>query len=222
MKVTALIPMKGHSERVPNKNMKDFNGKPLYHYIATTMLNSEYVTDILINTDSDVIKEDVAKNFPNIKTVNRPEALIGDFVSMNKIIKHDIDHAPSDFYIQTHSTNPLLKSETVDRAFKQLLGNDGKFDSAFSVTKIQTRFYDKDCKPYNHNPEELLRTQDLEPLFEENSNFFIFTKNSFEAAGEARIGKFPCMVEMDKVESLDIDEPSDFEIAEAIHKIMYS
>ncbi len=221
MKVTALIPMKGHSERVPNKNMKDFNGKPLYHYIAETMLASKYITDVLINTDSEVIKKDVAENFPKVKTVDRKEELVGDFVSMNKIIEHDIEFSPSDFYIQTHSTNPLLKPETVDKAFEKLLNSNNEFDSAFSVTKIQTRFYDKDCKPYNHNPEELLRTQDLDPLFEENSNFFIFTKDSFHKAKQARIGINSCMVEMDKVEALDIDEPSDFVIAEAIHKVLY-
>ena len=221
MKVTALIPMKGHSERVPNKNMKDFNGKPLYHYIAQTMLDSKYVNNVLINTDSEVIKADVAKNFPEIKTVDRPEELKGDFVSMNKIIEHDIDFMPSDYFIQTHSTNPLLIAETVDRAFETLLKTDKDFDSAFSVTKVQTRFYDRDCKPYNHNPKELLRTQDLDPLFEENSNFFIFTKNSFVDAGQARIGLKPCMIEMDKVEALDIDEPGDFIIAQAIHKALY-
>jgi N-acylneuraminate cytidylyltransferase len=221
MKVTALIPMKGHSERVPNKNMKDFNGKPLYHYIVETMLKSQYVTDVLINTDSEVIKADVAKYFPRIQTVDRPEKLIGDFVSMNKIIEHDIEYMPSDYFIQTHSTNPLLKSETVDRAFEKLLAANGEFDSAFSVTKVQTRFYDKDGKPYNHNPNELLRTQDLEPLFEENSNFFIFTKDSFVNASMARIGKVPMMIEMNKIEALDIDEPSDFVIAEAIHKLFY-
>ncbi len=221
MKVIALLPMKGNSERVPNKNMKLFNGIPLYHKILKTLLDSKYIDEILINTDSDKIKKDIKERFPNsVVVVNRPKEIIGDFVSMNKIIEHDINLYQSDLYIQTHSTNPLLKSESIDRAIERF--NERKeniFDSIFSVTKIQTRLYDENIKPFNHNPKELLRTQDLEPLYEENSNFYIFTRKSFKEAGNKRIGNKPIMFEIDKIEALDIDEPQDFLIAEAIDKL---
>jgi len=220
MRIAAFVPMKGNSERVPNKNLKDFNGRPLYHLIVKTLLQSKYITDVAINTDSDLIATDVKKHFPNVQIINRPEELRGDFVSMNKIIKHDMSMISADYYIQTHSTNPLLKARTLDKAIEVFIASREQFDSVFSVTKIQTRFYDKNGKPYNHNPEELIRTQDLEPLFEENSNFFIFSKKSFEEAGDKRIGKNPLMYEMDKIESVDIDEPQDFEIAMAIEKII--
>lgn len=219
MKVVALMPMKGNSERVPNKNMKDFNGKPLYHRVVETLLASKFITKVVINTDSEKIIEDVKQSYPTVQTLWRPKELCGDFVSMNKIIKHDIDAESADLYIQTHSTNPLMKAETLDAGIQDYLDNKVKYDSVFSVTKIQTRFYDKNGKPHNHNPEELLRTQDLDPLFEENSNFFIFTKQSFEEAN-ARIGNNAKMFVMDKVEAIDIDEPEDFVIAEAIHKVL--
>lgn len=220
MRIAAFVPMKGNSERVPNKNLKDFNGRPLYHLIVKTLLQSKYITEVAINTDSDLIAADVKKYFPKVQIITRPEELRGDFVSMNKIIKHDMSVLNADFYIQTHSTNPLLKVQTLDKAIEKFMASREKFDSVFSVTKIQTRFYDKNGKPYNHNPEELLRTQDLEPLFEENSNFFIFSKKSFEEAGDKRIGNNPLMFEMDKLEAVDIDEPQDFEIAMAIEKII--
>jgi N-acylneuraminate cytidylyltransferase len=219
MKVVALMPMKGNSERVHNKNMKDFNGKPLYHRVVETLLSSKFVNEVVINTDSKTITDDINKYFPEVTVLTRPKELEGDFVSMNKIISHDISNVDADVYVQTHSTNPLLKTETLDAGIQCYLDNIEKNDSVFSVTKVQTRFYDKDNKPHNHNPAELLRTQDLDPLFEENSNFFIFSKKSFDLA-QARIGKKAKMFVMDKVEAIDIDEPEDFIIAEAIHKVL--
>ena len=87
----------------------------------------------------------------------------------------------------------------------------------FSVTKQQTRFYDKNVVAINHDPKKLIRTQDLEPWYEENSNLYLFTKESFKETG-ARIGKNPVLFETSKIESIDIDDIDDFNIAEAILK----
>ncbi len=214
--------MKGNSERVPNKNLKQFNGVPLYHIVMNVLLESKYIDTVIVNTDSDNIKQDIQSNFPaRVEVINRPEEIIGDYVSMNKIIEHDISVFSADLYVQTHSTNPLLKTESLDRAIKQMIDfrKQGTYDSVFSVTKWQTRFYDKNGKPHNHDPQKLLRTQDLEPLFEENSNFYIFSKESFVNAGGKRIGTNPCMYEINKIESSDIDEMEDFLISEALHKL---
>lgn len=223
MKITALLPMKGNSERVPNKNLKLFNGKPLYHWIMQSLLASKYIDQIVVNTDSQAIKSDIEQHFSNrdVLIENRPEPLVGDYVSMNKIIGHDISRYPADLYLQKHSTNPLLRATTIDAALEKMIGfvQTQQYDSIFSVTKIQTRLYNAQGAAFNHNPQELIRTQDLDPLFEENSNFFIFSKSSFEKAGEKRIGIEPWMFEMNKIEAMDIDEKEDFLIAEAIHKL---
>jgi CMP-N-acetylneuraminic acid synthetase len=139
---------------------------------------------------------------------------------MNKIIEYDLNNSESDIYIQTHSTSPLLAIKSLDAAIEKMINKATDFDSIFSVTKIQTRFYDKNGNPFNHDPKELLRTQDLEPLFEENSGFYIFTKESFKNANNKRIGLNPLMFEIDKIEAIDIDEPSDFTIAETLHKLL--
>lgn len=223
MKVLGLLPMKGNSERVPNKNLKDFAGKPLYHRTMNVLLASKYIDEVVVNTDSERIKEDLLKNFPNSVTINhRPQEIVGDMVSMNKIIEYDISQIEADFYIQTHSTNPLLKTFTLDKAIEKMieLVKENTYDSIFSVTKIQTRLYKASGEPFNHNPKELLRTQDLEPLFEENSNFYIFTKESFDKNKCKRIGKNPYMFEIDKIEAIDIDEPQDFVIAESLFKLL--
>ncbi|HEB7717508.1 TPA: acylneuraminate cytidylyltransferase family protein, partial [Campylobacter coli] len=166
MKINALLPMKGYSERVKNKNMKDFNGFPLYHAIMKVLLESSYIDKILINTDSEVIASDVYKNFDyeRVIIIKRPKEIQGDFVSMNDIIAYDLIQCDGEYFLQTHSTNPLLKTSTIDLAIEKFFDNLDVYDSLFSVTKVQARFYDKNAKAINHNPEELLRTQDLESM----------------------------------------------------------
>jgi CMP-N-acetylneuraminic acid synthetase len=222
-KIVALLPMKGNSERVPNKNIKDFAGKPLYHRTMEVLLSSRYIDKVIVNTDSDLIKKDLLKFFSEkVIIIDRPQELIGDMVSMNKIIECDVNKVRADFYIQTHSTNPLLKTITVDDAIEKMISlhEDGVYDSVFSVTKLQTRLYKSKGEPFNHDPKKLLRTQDLDPLYEENSNFYIFTKDSFDKSGGKRIGSNPLMFEVDKIEAIDIDEPSDFIIAETLYKLL--
>ena len=221
MKVTLILPMKGNSERVPNKNLKLFNGKPLFHAIIDELIASKYINNVIINTDSDLIAESAINTYGDFISIHkRPKNIQGDFVSMNKIIEYDLDNSDSDIYIQAHSTSPLIAIRSLDAAIEKMISKPADFDSIFSVTKIQTRFYDKNGNPINHDPNELLRTQDLEPLFEENSGFYIFTKESFKNADNKRIGLRPLMFEIDKIESIDIDEPSDFVIAEALHKLL--
>ncbi len=217
MKVTALLPMKGNSERVKNKNMRDFAGKPLYHAVMTVLLQCRNIDKVVINTDSEIIKNDALKNFNRVQIIDRPVEIQGDFVAMNDIIAYDLSKLEGEHFLQTHSTNPLVKPETIDRAIDEYFANLGKYDSVFSVTRLQTRLYWADGKPVNHNPAELLRTQDLPPVYEENSNFFVFSKTSFAAAGNKRIGLKPAMSEMNKLEAVDIDEPEDFELAELLY-----
>jgi len=217
MKVTALLPMKGNSERVKNKNMRDFAGKPLYHAVMNVLLQCRNIDKVVINTDSEIIKNDALKNFDRVQIIDRPVEIQGDFVAMNDIIAYDLSKLDGEHFLQTHSTNPLVKPETIDRAIDEYFASLDKYDSVFSVTRLQTRLYWADGKPVNHNPAELLRTQDLPPVYEENSNFFVFSKSAFAAAGNKRIGLKPAMSEMNKLEAVDIDEPEDFELAELLY-----
>lgn len=217
-KVTALVPMKGHSERVKNKNIRDFNGKPLFWHILYTLTQCESVSEVYVDTDSDFLAQTVLHYFPEVTIINRPEQLCGDYVSMNEIIRYDIDHIGGEYFLQTHSTNPLLKQETIDDACKRFFGGLGESDSLFTVNRLQTRLYDENGIPINHDPNTLIRTQDLNPIYEENSNLYIFSQNSFRAAG-ARIGRNPILYEMDSLESCDIDEENDFLLAELIQRL---
>jgi len=214
-KVTALIPIKEHSERVKNKNFRLFSGKPLYHNILATLEHTYAVDEVIINTDSHIVANEAPQVFSKVKINKRPAELIGDFVSVNKLIKYDLENSESDIYIQTHATNPLLKAETIAHSLKSFVENENGRDSLFSVNKFQSRFYDKDGHPVNHNPEELLRTQDLPPVYEENSCLYVFTKTSFFKK-ERRIGENPILFEIPKIEAVDIDDEYSFKLAEII------
>ena len=143
-------------------------------------------------------------------------------MSMNTIIEYDLKNSDGDIYFQTHSTNPLLEVNTIDVALEkmqEILNTNNGYDSIFSVTRLQTRLYNEDGKALNHDPKKLIRTQDLTPVYEENSNFYIFTRESFKNAGNKRIGTKPFMYEINKIEAVDIDENEDFIIAETLFKL---
>lgn len=214
--IVALMPMKGHSERIPHKNMRLFNGKPLFYWMLSKLVNSKLIDKVVVDTDSPIISGMIQKDFPEVILLERPEELCGDLVSMNDIIGNDIVEVYGDIYLQTHSTNPLLKIDTINTAIKCFIDND-KNDSLFGVTKLNKMFWSHDGVPINHSPVDLIRTQDLSPVYEENSNMYIFTKDSF-VKHRSRIGDTPYMFEIPRDESFDIDEMIDFRIAESLHK----
>jgi CMP-N-acetylneuraminic acid synthetase len=216
-RIVALVPIRHHSERVPGKNYKPFAGRPLYHHIVSSLLDCPLISQVVIDTDSPVIKEDAAKHFREATLIHRPEHLRADTTPMNDVLLHDVIQVESDYYLQTHSTNPLLRSETIGRSLQMFMENYPMHDSLFGVTKIQNRLWDGLVRPINHNPNILLRTQDLPPIYMENSCLYIFTRNSLEAKHN-RIGDRPLLFEIDSVESWDIDEDLDFRVAEFLYK----
>lgn len=216
-KIAALVPMRHESERVPGKNFRPFCGLPLYHHIVSTLLACPLISTVAIDTDSDTIRKDAESNFPNVLLIDRPAALCGGEVPMNDILLHDVTCVEADFYLQTHSTNPLLKPATVTRAITEFLEKLPNCDSLFSVTRTQKRFWDEKGRAVNHDPAVLLRTQDLPPVYEENSNIYIFTRRGIEST-RRRIGEKPLMFQMDRPEAWDIDEELDFLVAEFLFK----
>lgn len=216
-KIVALVPMRHDSERVPQKNYRDFNGKPLFCWILETLLSCPSIDSIYIDTDSSLIKEKVPVLSPKIHIIDRPAHLCGGEVPMNDILLHDVSLVDADYYLQTHSTNPLLKERTIESAIKALRESK-KHDSLFSVTRLQTRLWDQKGHAINHNPDRLERTQDLAPIYEENSNIYIFSKESIQKR-KNRIGEKPLLFEIPKEEAIDIDEMIDFQVAEMLKRM---
>jgi CMP-N-acetylneuraminic acid synthetase len=213
MKLVALIPMRHHSQRVPGKNYRMLAGKPLFHHIVESLLAVPEIAEIIVDTDSTPVINSLRQHFPQVKIINRPQGLRADDVPMNDILIHDTEQVQADFYLQTHSTNPLLKPQTVTRAIQSLITNYPNFDSLFSVTRLQTRLYDQHGRAINHDPTVLIQTQNLPPVYEENSCLYIFTRENL-LRRHHRIGEKPLMFEIDSDEAWDIDEELDFEITD--------
>ena len=211
MKLAALIPMRHHSQRVPGKNYRLLAGKPLFHHIIETLLAVPEIETILVDTDSEPVMDGLSRFFPNVKLIQRPEHLRADDVPMNDILLYDTAQISADFYLQTHSTNPLLKAGTISSGVQAFFASYPAKDSLFSVTRLQTRLYDQSGRAINHNPRELIQTQDLPPIYEENSCMYIFNRANL-AAKHHRISDHPLMFEIDAAEAWDIDEELDFEI----------
>ena len=219
-KVVALVPMRHSSERVPGKNYRPFAGKPLYHYIIRSLRDCPLVAMIVIDTDSPLIRDDVNNHFPEVKLINRPEHLRAGTTPMNDVLLHDVEQIDADFFLQTHSTNPLLKTETITRAIQQFFDNYPHYDSLFSVTRMQARLWDSSNRAINHDPAILMRTQDLDPVYEENSCLYLFSRQGLQAS-QNRIGAKPLMLEIDPLEARDIDEELDFKVAEILYQEIY-
>lgn len=214
-KIIALVPMRHHSQRVPGKNYRLLAGKPLYEHILSTLLQCPEITQIVVDTDSPDIIKGIEQKFPTIKVLLRPEHLRADEISMNEILLYDTSEYPADLYLQTHSTNPLVKPETFSKAIHAFVDSYPVYDSLFAVTRLQVRLWDKGGKPINHNPDILLQTQDLPPIYEENSCFYLFTRSILEARRN-RLGNRPCLFEISRDEAWDIDEEDDFLIADLL------
>ena len=214
----ALLPMKAHSERVPNKNFRDFAGKPLFRWILDSLMAIEMIDLVVVNTDARTqLEQQGLVEGDRVLIRDRKPELCGDLVSMNRIIADDVENVAAANYLMTHTTNPLLSTKTIKTAFEkyQQCASESGSDSLFTVNRFQTRFYRADNSAINHDPKNLVRTQDLEPWFEENSNLYVFSKRSFDET-KARIGKKPAMFETPKMESFDIDDKDDWELAELL------
>jgi len=214
-RTVAVVPMRHTSERVPGKNYRPLAGIPLYHHVVRMMISVSEIDLIVVDTDSEFIISDCTEHFPSVKVLRRPEHLRDGGIAMNTVLLNTLEQVDADIVLQTHSTNPFLTAQTVSAALNLFSNPDSDCDSVFSVTRLQARLWDSDTVPVNHDPSVLLRTQDLAPLFIENSCFFVFTPELLRQRGN-RIGARPLMFEVAAIEAVDIDTEDDFTLAAAI------
>lgn len=216
MKTVALIPIKLGSKRVPQKNIKPFyDGTPLMSFIQKACLESKYIDETYIYCSDENIKEYV---LPGVKFLKRPEILDGDDKNANDIIREFMKEVDADIYVNTHTTSPFAKSETIDDCIAHVAS--GEYDSAFCAEAIRT-FMWQDDRPINFNPDRFPRTQDLPLIYGETCIAYVFKKDTFNTYNR-RLGVKPFIKEVGKIEAMDIDYPEDFEICNAIYKEMMS
>jgi CMP-N-acetylneuraminic acid synthetase len=211
--------MRHHSQRVAGKNYRPLAGRPLYEHIISSLLDCPEIAQVVVDTDSPPVMEGLRRNYPQVLVVERPEHLRADATSMNEVLAYDTSQVDADFYLQTHSTNPLLRPQTISAAIQALLAAYPACDSLFSVTRLQVRLWDQLGRAVNHNPNILLQTQDLPPIFEENSCIYIFTRPIL-LARRNRLGERPLMFEIPAAQAWDIDDELDFSFVD--HMLMHN
>lgn len=211
--IIAILPMRSGSQRVINKNSRIINGKYLYEYIVDKLLLSKIISNIIINTDIETVHDKYYSN-NKIQLIKRRKNLRGN-CDINLVISECINIIEADLFVQVHATNPLFDLSTLEKSINYYFNNNHQIDSLFSVTKIYKRFWYAEGIPVNHDLKDEPTTQNLTPYYEENSCFYLFTKQSFLKKNN-RIGNKPKLFEISKDESWDIDDEADLLILEKL------
>ena len=214
MKVACFIPIKANSERVPGKNFRQLNGKPLYMYIVEHVIEADVFDDIYIDTNSSEIKEYVEAN--GLKVIERKEELAQNTANGNDLLNYHYTLYPKyDFYFQLFATAPYLQPDTIKNSVEILL-NSPKNDSIFTAIQ-HNGFFWLNNNPINYRPSILPRSQDMVPVVEETTGLYVITREAL-IKYRSRIGALPYIKFVSKFEAIDINTEEDFKIAEFIGK----
>lgn len=209
MKVVSFIPIKLNNQRLPGKNLMELDGQPLCRYLFNTVKGIENIDEKYVYCSDDTIQNYMPEELIYLK---RDSYLDGFQVKGLEIIDYFIRDVDADVYVLTHVTQPFTKAESIKKALDKVLYEG--YDSAFSCVKIQDYCWYQG-KPFNYDMQDIVTTQNLEPIYMETGAFFIFKKEVFTDLHQ-RIGKNPYMCVIDQFEAVDIDEAEDFEFAKVV------
>ena len=209
MKRVAFVPIRLNSQRVEGKNLRLLGGRPLMTYLLGSLAAAENIDEVYVYCSNPAIREYLPEG---VKFLQRDECLDSNTTLGEEIYDAFTSEVDADIYILAHATSPFIRTSTIEDAVARV--ESGEYDSAFSAERVQT-FAWWEGKPLNYSLEHIPRTQDLEPVYVETSAFFIFRKEVWRTL-HRRIGERPYTAVTDRIESMDIDNPDDFLLAEAI------
>ena len=215
MKVVAFVPIKMNNERTPGKNTKCFDdGTPLIQCILKSLKKVPEIDEIYVYCSNDKIKDYL---IDGVKYLKRSETLDTPETTSQDIIDSFIKEVDADIYVLSHATSPFVKEDKFSICINKVINED--YDSAFTAEKLQNLLWSEN-KPLNFNAENIPRTQDLTPIYNEVSAAYVFKKETFKNL-HRRIGLNPYICEVSAVEATDIDYPEDFEIANVLYMNIY-
>ena len=212
MKTTAIMPIKLNNERLPGKNTKLLGGKPLLQYELDNLIATNLCDSIYVYCSSEQIKDYLPKG---VEFIKRPEFLDLPTSNFTQIFEKFMNEIDADIYVYAHATAPFITKNTMAECINTV--KSGEYDSAFCATKIQDYLW-QDNKPMNFDATNLPRSQDLKPIYRETSGVYVFTKDVFIKL-KRRIGLRPFIKEVSYKEAVDINNPEDFNLAEALVNI---
>lgn len=217
MKINCIIPAKGKSERIENKNLYEIGGKSLIFRACEKLLQCNNITQVYLDTESEEIINSVKSLFSKgLRLIKRPSCLSTNEIGANEMMiygLHSIDDC--DILLQTFCTSPLLKHETIDACIEKFV-NEGihKHDSFFTTVDVQEYFW-KDEKPVNFSIKKLPNSFELDKLSMETHGLYGINVESL-LRHKTRIGENPMLIPISKLESLDINTKDDLEIVERL------
>ena len=214
MKIVAFMPIKMNNERLPGKNTRLLNGKPLLQYSLDTLLSLECLDSINVFCSN----PEIIKYIPNgVSFIQREVSLDLPTSNFNQIFSSFEKIIDADIYVLAHATAPYITRKTVCECINAVVS--GEYDSSFTATKIQTFLWENGV-PLNFNPNNLPRTQDLNPIYQETSGVYVFKKSVFDNL-HRRIGMKPFIKEVSFKEAIDIDTYADFSLAQKISNMEF-
>lgn len=209
MKVVAIMPIKLKNERCPGKNTRLLGTKPLLQYELDNLIATHLCDSVNVYCSDEAVIPYLPQH---VNFIKRPEVLDLPTSNFTQIFDSFMTAVDADIYVYAHATAPFITVQTMVECIEAV--KSGKFDSAFCAVKLQDYLW-KNGEPLNFDASNLPRTQDLEPIYQETSGVYVFTKAVYETY-RRRIGKNPYIKEVSFKESVDIDEPEDFELADAL------
>lgn len=209
MKIVSFIPIKLNNQRLPGKNTMMLNGHPMCDYIFKTICQVKGIDERYVYCSDEAIKPYLPEGLNFLK---RDPYLDGFQVKGLEIVDRFVKDVDADIYVLTHVTQPFTKASSIEYALQKVVS--GEYDSAFSAVVLQDYMW-KDGKPFNYDMKNIVRTQDLDPIYMETGAFFIFRKEVYTELGQ-RIGNKPYIHEIDQFEAVDVDTAEDFEFAKAV------
>lgn len=212
MKVVAFVPMKLNNERLPGKNTRALDsGTPLFHLILNTLASIPSLDAVYVFCSADIA--DLLP--PGVVQLRRDASLDTPTTLGNHLAEAFVREVEADIYVQAHATAPFLTSTSIEQMIARV--QEGVHDSAMPVVKMQEFFW-QGGRPLNYDPTEIPRTQDLEPMYMETTGAYVFSR-AVGVSGK-RIGATPALVEVSKIEALDINDSDDFLIANAVDAVV--
>lgn len=209
MKIVALVPIRLNSQRVEGKNLRLLGGRPLMTYLLESLVAARNIDEVYVYCSDESIKQYLPEGATFLK---RDPKLDSNTTLGEEIYNAFTKEVEADIYVLAHATSPFIRTSTIEQGVDKVAS--GEYDSAFSAEKVQT-FTWWQGRPLNYSLERIPRTQDLEPVYVETSAFFIFRREVW-LNKHRRIGDCPYTAVTDRIESMDIDNPDDFKLAEAI------
>ena len=218
-KILAIIPARGGSKGIKNKNLKKINNLYLIDYLARTIKKTNMIDLSIISSDSDEIMK-VCKKKGLVSLFKRPKNISGDKIGDHKVLKHALSQVEKltkikfDIILMLQLTSPLRKSQYLIKAIKKIV--DEKFDAIWSVSKVDKKFHPlkqldirKDKLSFNSlKGSKIIRRQQLKNTYIRNGAVYVYTRNVI--LGDTLLPKNSSYVEI-KEKQISIDTLEDIQ-----------